>query len=468
MNLTQRFSLTHGSIALLAVVVTLGVMIGGANLLFWGQVRETQSRQMDDFAVQARESFFGHEDVGNCNFIREAVKDSTVAFVAFEDIADKPKLVLPGNFKSLKFTSGKKYLTDGRILSVMAQPVTAGGSPIGTIAIGYDEARVEERVWGQMARWVGLGGIGGACALVVAILTSFFLARQLARPLKRIRDVTQQVQTGKFDKLVDVKRSDEIGALANDFNTMVVKLKELEAMKRDFVAGVTHDFGTPLHAIKNAVELLQDGLAGPLTDRQAEYLLMISNSTIQLTAFVNNLLTTAQIEAAKSEPFYEPLDVQAMAQEVVNLYRAQAQKQGLELLVQNEAASSNVVSDVVMLRQILTNLVSNAMKYTLKGSITIVLAQEKDYFLIHVKDTGVGIDPQHKELVFDKFFRVRQPKDFPVRQGSGLGLSIVKGLVESMGGSVFLESRLGQGTTFTVRLPLRPAGLTDARGVGLG
>ncbi|HEY5038620.1 MAG TPA: HAMP domain-containing sensor histidine kinase, partial [bacterium] len=289
--------------------------------------------------------------------------------------------------------------------------------------------------------------------------------RQLARPLKRIRAGTQEVRLGKLDKLVDVNRSDEIGDLARDFNTMVVKLKELEAMKRDFVAGVTHDFGTPLHAIKNASEMMQEGMAGPLTDQQAEYLLMITNSTIQLTSFVNNLLTTAQIEAAKSEPFYEPLDIQALAMEVINLYRAQAQKQGLELLVLNEASSTNVVSDVVMLRQILTNLVSNAMKYTLKGSVTILLNQETRNFVIKVKDTGVGIDPKHKDMIFDKFFRVRQPKEFPARQGSGLGLSIVKGLAESMGGSVSLESRLGQGTTFTIRLPMRPEGLTDARGM---
>ena len=465
MNLTKRFSLTHGFIALLAVMVTLGVMIGGARFLFWNEVRKSQQRQMTDFALQARESYFGHEDVGNCNFIRQVAKDETVAFVSFVDAANKPRLVLPQTFQNFNFTPGEKYLKDGRTLSALSQTVEAGGNKIGTVSIGYDNAKVEERVQAQMARWLGLGGAGGLCALLVAIVTSFFLARQLARPLKRIRAGTQEVRLGKLDKLVDVNRSDEIGDLARDFNTMVVKLKELEAMKRDFVAGVTHDFGTPLHAIKNASEMMQEGMAGPLTDQQAEYLLMITNSTIQLTSFVNNLLTTAQIEAAKSEPFYEPLDIQALAMEVINLYRAQAQKQGLELLVLNEASSTNVVSDVVMLRQILTNLVSNAMKYTLKGSVTILLNQETRNFVIKVKDTGVGIDPKHKDMIFDKFFRVRQPKEFPARQGSGLGLSIVKGLAESMGGSVSLESRLGQGTTFTIRLPMRPEGLTDARGM---
>jgi len=151
--------------------------------------------------------------------------------------------------------------------------------------------------------------------------------------------------------------------------------------------------------------------------------------------------------------------------EVAGLYHAQARKQGLELTVLCETFSGPIVSDVIMLRQILTNLVSNAMKYTLKGSITILLSQKEGAFVVQVRDTGVGIDPKFKDLVFDKFFRIHQPKDFPPRDGSGLGLSIVKGLAEAMGGSVKLESQLGVGTTITLRFPLRPDESTNGRGV---
>lgn len=453
MKLTQRLSLTHGSIALLAVLVTLGVMFGGAELLFWNQVHDSQRRQLADFTLQARESFFGHEDVGNCNFIRQAVKDDTVAFTAFENAAHTTRLVLPGSFLGLKLTPGTHYLTDGRTLSVLSSPVTAGGEMVGTVAIGFDEDRVEEKVWAQMARWVGLGGAGGLCALFVAILTSVFLARHLAGPLKRIRDGTKEVQTGKLDKLVDVRRSDEIGDLARDFNTMVVKLKELEAMKRDFVAGVTHDFGTPLHAIKAALDFMQEGMAGPLTPKQSEYLLVMSNSAHQLTEFVNNLLTTAKIEAAKNEPYYEEVDALGLAQEVAKLYESEARKNGIEIKVDADGAAPVLTTDVTMFRQILTNLVSNAMKYTVQGSITLKLDGEGKWFVLKVSDTGVGIAPENQQLIFDRFFRVRQPKDFPARQGAGLGLSIAKGLVESMGGDLSVESRLGAGSTFTVKLP---------------
>jgi signal transduction histidine kinase len=147
----------------------------------------------------------------------------------------------------------------------------------------------------------------------------------------------------------------------------------------------------------------------------------------------------------------------AMALEVANHNRAQAQKQGLELQVINEASSPRMVTDAVMFRQILTNLISNAMKYTPEGNITVLLTEEGENYVLKVKDTGIGIDPKNLELIFDRFFRVRQPKEFPVQQGSGLGLSIVKGLAEAMGGSISVESRLRAGTTFTVRLPKRSA-----------
>jgi signal transduction histidine kinase len=336
MNLTRRFSLTHGFIALLSVAIVLAVMIGGARFLFLNEARDSQRRQVDAFALAARESYFAHEDVAVLNFIRMAVKDEIVVFAAYTGEKGKTRLVMPSSFQGQNLTAGAKVLPngsevemlsltrlvlpdssqgqelamglktlpDGRKVEISSLPVEASGKIVGAVYMAYDPAKVEERVRAQVGKWVGLGMAGGASAMGVALLVSVLLARQLAAPLRRIRAGTQEVRSGKLDKLVDVKRSDEIGDLARDFNDMVLKLKELETMKRDFISGVTHDFGTPLHAIKTALELLQEGKAGPLTDRQAEYLLMVSNSTIQLTSFVNNLLTTAKIEAAKSEPYY--------------------------------------------------------------------------------------------------------------------------------------------------------------------
>jgi signal transduction histidine kinase len=191
--------------------------------------------------------------------------------------------------------------------------------------------------------------------------------------------------------------------------------------------------------------------------------LLISNNTIQLTAFINNLLTTASIEAAKAEPYYELFDLAALAQEVVDLFQASAENKGLTLKLET-VPSLSMVSDVTMMRQIITNLVSNAIKYTERGSAVLSLSEVGDIFIISMNDTGIGIDPQHHEMIFDKFFRVRQPKGFGIQQGSGLGLAIVKGLVETLKGSVSVESELGKGSTFTLRLPRHTLADNDLKG----
>ena len=454
MNLTQRFSLTHGFIALLAVTVTVGLMIGGANHFFWNEIHEAQRSQMENFSLAVQESHFANEDVATLDFIRQAVKDPMVAFAAFRDKGGHIR-VLPASFQGTDMNQGDRILPGGRRLGVLSTNVQAGGQAIGTVVMAYDTAKLEARVRSEVQRWVSLASLAGTSALLVALLLSAFLSKALVSPLKRIKAGTELVRAGKLDNLVDVDRSDEIGSLARAFNAMVVQLRELEGMKRDFVAGVTHDFGVPLHAMKNALELLAEGQAGPLTPRQSEYLLMVSNNLDHLQAFIHNLLTTASIEAAKVTPFYEPLDALALAREIVELYRLEARKKGISLELLNEEASLVIVTDVTLFRQILTNLVSNALKYTLKGRVSIGLKKEKGFSTLQVADTGIGIDAKYQDLVFDKFFRVRQTKDFPVQSGSGLGLSIAKGLAETMGGSILLESRPGQGSVFTVNLVQR-------------
>jgi signal transduction histidine kinase len=285
---------------------------------------------------------------------------------------------------------------------------------------------------------------------------SWLASRTLVKPLQKISEGTRLVRQGKLDSLVQVQRSDEIGDLARDFNSMVLQLKELDAMKRDFVSGVTHDLGTPLHAIRSAANFLQNGKGGALTDKQGEYLLMISNNTTHLIGFINNLLTVARIEAAKVEPYLEAVDVMTHLNELTALYQSQAQAKGLTLSLVKKAPYVSLISDVTMFRQIAQNLLSNAIKFTDEGTIEMTVLEANGDFILEVKDSGIGIDPQYQGLIFDKFFRVKQPKDFQTREGSGLGLSIVKGLTTALGGAVKVESALGRGALFTVRLPKQP------------
>lgn len=467
MKLTTRFSLSHGGMVILTLLVSFITIYEGARLLYQRQSRLDQDRQLVAFALAVKESLVQHEDVAVLNFLKAAVRDPMVAYAGYSNPGAGVRIVLPPEFQKEKFdfTEPKpggdgpfnpRRLSNGLEVLQGTALVTGAKGESGRVWLGYSRPALAKDLDSQTRKWLQLELIGGTVALVLGLLVSLGLGRHLAAPLRKISQGTHLVRSGKLDSLVEVNRPDEVGDLARDFNTMVLQLKELDEMKRDFVAGVTHDLGTPLHAIRSAINFLQAGSAGPLTEKQAEYLLLVSNSTANLTAFINNLLTTARIEAAKVEPFPEPVDVFAHVKELVDLYQPQAREKGVKLTLVKKAPYISLMADVTMFRQIVMNLVSNALKFTSQGEVDVILWEENGHFVLETHDTGIGIDPKHHQLIFDKFYRVHQPSGSPPRQGSGLGLTIVKGLSEAHGGKVTVESQLGKGSTFKVTLPKQP------------
>ncbi len=465
MRLATRFFASHSGVVALSLCIVFFLAYGGVRRIYQQQARLHQVQQLSDFTLAAKESMIQHEDVAVLNFMRSALKNPDLACAAYYNPATGVRLVLPENLQKGFFPAAEggpespvlRLLPDGERL---VQWTSAVGSPDGMpgrVWLAYSQSALERELGEQTKVWAQLGLEAGAAALVIGLLLSLGLGRQLAAPLRKIRDGTHLVRSGKLDSLVEVRRKDEIGDLARDFNAMVTQLKELDEMKRDFISGVTHDLGTPLHAIRSAINFLQAGDAGPLTEKQSEYLLMVSNSTANLTSFINNLLTTARIEAAKVDPYPEPVDVHAHVKELVDLYRPQAAEKGLKLTLTRKSNYLSLVADVTMFRQIVLNLLSNALKFTPRGEVEILLSEEDGNFVLEVRDTGIGIDPSHQRLVFDKFYRVHQSSGSPARQGSGLGLTIVKGLAEAHGGRITVESALGAGSTFKVVLPKQPA-----------
>jgi signal transduction histidine kinase len=463
MKLTGRFFLSHGGLVLLTLGAGFLLFYGGARLELKHQAEADQKQYLASFALAAREAVLQREDVAALNFMRLASKNPLIVFTAFFNPTTGSRVVLPLNYAQeplLTSTPGfenKNFrLSDGTAVSASIQKLDFENGSSGWVEIGYSSLEMEQEIQNQLHRWLNLSLLTLSVTLILGWLVSWFVSRHLVDPLKRIREGTKLVRQGKLDSLVQVNRKDEIGDLARDFNSMVLQLKELDEMKRDFVSGVTHDLGTPLHAIRSAANFLQEGHGGALTDKQGEYLLMISNNTTHLIGFINNLLTVARIEAAKVDPYLEAVDVMTHLNDLVTLYQTQTQAKKLTLTLVKKAPYVSLISDVTMFRQIAQNLLSNAIKFTDKGTIELTVGEENGDLLLEVRDTGIGIDPQYQELIFDKFFRVKQPKEFQTREGSGLGLSIVKGLVFVLGGTVKVESGLGRGSIFKVRLPKQP------------
>ncbi len=234
------------------------------------------------------------------------------------------------------------------------------------------------------------------------------------------------------------------------------RLARANQTKGDFLAGMSHELRTPLNSIIGFSDLLLEGRAGPLTERQERYARNILESGQHLLAIVNDVLDIAKVDAARLELRQETVNVSDIVTAAIRFVKAQADRVGIEL-VSEVAAHRQIAGDELRVRQVLINLLSNAVKFTPRGGKVWVRDFVRDRLIeISVIDTGIGIAPEHQATIFDEFTQVSHGSD-RTYEGTGLGLALVRRLCEWMGGGVRVESAPGQGSTFTIHLPLADA-----------
>ncbi|MBU4448139.1 MAG: PAS domain-containing protein, partial [Proteobacteria bacterium] len=233
----------------------------------------------------------------------------------------------------------------------------------------------------------------------------------------------------------------------------VTHFKELDEMKNDFVRMVSHELRSPLAAIKQQHAVILDGLAGDLTAKQRE-LLTRAHAKIQgLLDLINDLLDVAKMEAGYGQLEQVPLNLPEILGELVELLRERAASQQVTLKLVAPDGLPLIQADRRSMEEVFGNLVSNAINYSPDGGeVRITAISRGDYLEVEVKDQGIGIEAEEISKIFDKFYRVKSPKTRQVI-GTGLGLALVKGLIEAHRGSVDVDSEVGAGTTFRVKLP---------------
>ncbi|HEX9882985.1 MAG TPA: ATP-binding protein [Desulfobaccales bacterium] len=234
----------------------------------------------------------------------------------------------------------------------------------------------------------------------------------------------------------------------------ITTFKELDEMKNEFVGMVSHELRSPLAAIKQQHTVILDGLAGDLTEKQRE-LLSRAHAKIQgLLDLINDLLDIAKMEAGHGQLEQVPLALGEVLVEIVELLRAKAEEQRVTLKLELPGDLPHIRADRRSMEEVFTNLVSNAVNYSPDGGdVRIAALSHGDYVEVLVTDNGIGIEPGEISKIFDKFYRVKHAKTRQVI-GTGLGLSLVKGLIEAHRGSVEVESQVGVGSTFRVFLPI--------------
>jgi len=284
-------------------------------------------------------------------------------------------------------------------------------------------------------------------------------------PIKKLVKGAGLIGEGKLDTVIDVKSKDEIGNLAQEFNRMAQRLKEIEKMKEDFMSSVTHELRSPMTAVKGYVNLILDGKAGPMSEKQREYLTIVRNNTARLGRFINDILDLAKIEAGMMEIKPEPMSVREVANEILTLLKAISDQKNIKLIVDIPESIPQIMADRDRIGQIITNLVGNSLKFTPDGgSVTVKGVEEGEFLKMAIIDTGIGIPKEYIGKIFNKFEQVSEHKQkVKTAKGTGLGLAIARGLIIGHGGKIWIESEVDKGTTFFFTLNKKGGGKDGVR-----
>jgi two-component system phosphate regulon sensor histidine kinase PhoR len=236
----------------------------------------------------------------------------------------------------------------------------------------------------------------------------------------------------------------------------VTHFKELDEMKTSFVNLVSHELRSPLGAVKLQLSVIRDGVAGELNEKQQHLISRAQLKLEGLLSLVNDLLDVAKMEAGQRHLEQTPLHLEETLAEVVELLKAKAQDQKIDLILSVSPGLAPILADRRGMEEIFTNLVSNAINYSPDGGEVKITTQPHGRYLeVQVSDQGVGIPPEELDNIFTKFYRAKDPKTRHI-VGTGLGLAIVKGMVEAHRGAIEVESQVGVGTTFRILLPYGP------------
>ncbi len=291
--------------------------------------------------------------------------------------------------------------------------------------------------------------LAGAMMLGIGAAVSYYLARSIAVPVIELNKAVNNVAKGNLDSAVVVTRQDEVGQLAVAFNEMTAKLKSSTVLRQRFLAGVAHELRTPLTILKANLEGIADGVIVP----DQEQIHSLTEEVDRLTKLVGELRELSFLEAGQSSPEYTEVDVVTTLRQVIQKSRLLAAEKNLLLTIEVDEPIAPIWADITMLQQMVYNLIMNGIRYTTEGSIKVTVIQALDAIAIGVSDTGIGIAPEDIEHIFDHFYRVDQART-KKSGGTGLGLALVKQMALAHGGQVQVTSILGQGSTFTLRLPL--------------
>jgi signal transduction histidine kinase len=326
------------------------------------------------------------------------------------------------------------------------------------VAVAYAPIR---RMQKEVLRWSAI------CTILILGL-AFWRVRQIVRPIEQLERGARRIAHGQLHLNLDVRTGDELETLARSFQGMANALKQLEELRRDLISMLVHDLKSPLSGIMGGIDYVLQNPGAESGESCRKVLGLARKSSEDLHQMIQNLLDVAKMEEGKLEPRYERVRIPALIEECTEPFLLQVQKESKVLRQEVEPDLPEIALDRQLVRRVLVNLMSNAVRHTSsRGTITLRAHRASAGIEIVVQDDGEGIQPEYRERIFDKFVQAER-KRVHLRSGTGLGLTFCKMAIELHGGKISVESELGKGSAFKFTLPLRETAARPAASVPAG
>lgn len=386
------------------------------------------------------------------------INKSGIPIVSSSGFGIDPKVEIPDYelAKDSETDKGKWYgkLSNGeRVLAITAMLPAVKGEPSGAVRYICSLKYIRNQI-----AWVCvMTTLISAIIILFLLFSGLFFIRSIVRPVQRINETANRLATGDLSARVDTGgMRDELDDLCASFNNMASELNQSESLKNDFISTISHELRTPLTAIKGWGEtLVQLGDSDPQTTEKG--MSVIISESERLSKMVEELLDFSRMQSGKMQLYKEKIDVLAELDDAVFTMKDRTMREGLELIYNVPHLPLPMYGDAGRIHQVFVNLLDNAIKYNEHGGKVIILAKIQDSSLIiYFTDTGCGIAPELIPRVTDKFFRA----NMSVR-GTGIGLAVASEIVKLHGGTLEINSVVGEGTTVTVTLPVEPVEMAE-------
>lgn len=389
-----------------------------------GKVILCQDMLSNDFQVDSNGSCSIH---GDYEFSDDVLKK--VAKGSFFEVSN-----LDGMFEQKHIVAAEPILVSGKTVaySFCVQPATYG---------------IESYVLDILKMFL----FSSLFAFLLCFVAVYILTYNLTKPLRQMSKATKRYSIGDFSPRIDVKGRDELASLCSEFNSMATSLSILESSRRSFVANISHELKTPMTTIGGFIDGILDGTIPP--DQREHYLQIVSDEVKRLSRLVVAMLNMSKIEAGEIQVHRSDFDITELIFSTMLSFEQAIESKNVDVKGLDMLSSTTVSADRDMLHQVIYNLVDNAVKFTPNGGeITVQLNSSDKKVTFSIRNSGMGISSEETSKIFERFYKVDKSRSYDVK-GAGLGLYIVKTIIEMHGGQIQVQSEDGKYTEFIFSIP---------------